>query len=218
MFVQTIDNFDPGRKVARRPCLPSLFIALALAFAFAIHPSEAQAQIVGDIDRQDPIPVPCGQRQTSGRRVPHPPIGRFGPDCHGNHQWRTGLLPLCSKYKTQTPTPLLPRTRVSFQQIREIAISSGERYVKCRGYGLEEREFPERRTERYEIVSNGRESERLELRQKQSVPILAELHRKLLIWKEQLLPKHFHGRRRELHAWPMGGADRVHQRWRRAHR
>src|SRR6266481_4676982 len=55
----------------------------------------------------------------------------------------------------------------------------------------EEREFPERRTERYEIVSNGRESERLELRQKQSVPILAELHRKLLIWKEQLLPKHF---------------------------
>jgi transposase len=33
-------------------------------------------------------------------------------------------------------------------------------------------------------------SERLELRQKQSVPILAELHRKLLIWKEQLLPKH----------------------------
>jgi len=34
-------------------------------------------------------------------------------------------------------------------------------------------------------------SERLELRQKQSVPILAELHRKLLIWKEQLLPKHF---------------------------
>ena len=33
-------------------------------------------------------------------------------------------------------------------------------------------------------------SERLELRQKQSVSILAELHRKLLIWKDQLLPKH----------------------------
>src|SRR5580693_7837728 len=31
-------------------------------------------------------------------------------------------------------------------------------------------------------------AERLELRQKQSVPVLAELHRKLLIWKEQLLP------------------------------
>src|SRR5437899_8589175 len=27
-----------------------------------------------------------------------------------------------------------------------------------------------------------------------------------------------YGRRRELHTWPMGGADRVHQRWRRAHR
>ena len=33
-------------------------------------------------------------------------------------------------------------------------------------------------------------AERLVLRQKQSVPLLAELHRKLLIWKEQLLPKH----------------------------
>ena len=33
-------------------------------------------------------------------------------------------------------------------------------------------------------------AERLELRQKQSVPILTELHRKLLVWKEQLLPKH----------------------------
>src|SRR6201998_2147417 len=33
-------------------------------------------------------------------------------------------------------------------------------------------------------------AERLQLRQEQSVPLLAELHRKLLIWKEQLLPKH----------------------------
>lgn len=33
-------------------------------------------------------------------------------------------------------------------------------------------------------------AERLELRQKQSLPVLAELRRKLLGWKEQLLPKH----------------------------
>src|SRR6516165_8641382 len=33
-------------------------------------------------------------------------------------------------------------------------------------------------------------AERRELRQKQSVAVLAELHRKLLAWKEQLLPKH----------------------------
>jgi transposase/uncharacterized membrane protein len=33
-------------------------------------------------------------------------------------------------------------------------------------------------------------AERRELRQKQSVPMLAELHQKLLVWKEQLLPKH----------------------------
>ena len=33
-------------------------------------------------------------------------------------------------------------------------------------------------------------AERLDLRQTQSVPILAELRQKLLVWKEQLLPKH----------------------------
>jgi hypothetical protein len=32
--------------------------------------------------------------------------------------------------------------------------------------------------------------ERLAIRQEQSVPVLAELRRKLLTWKEQLLPKH----------------------------
>jgi transposase len=32
-------------------------------------------------------------------------------------------------------------------------------------------------------------AERLHLRQEKSVPLLAELHRQLLIWKEQLLPK-----------------------------
>jgi transposase len=33
-------------------------------------------------------------------------------------------------------------------------------------------------------------AERLQLRQEESVPLLAELHRQLLICKEQLLPKH----------------------------
>lgn len=33
-------------------------------------------------------------------------------------------------------------------------------------------------------------AERVELRQKQSVPVLAELRQRLLTWKEQLLPKH----------------------------
>ncbi len=33
-------------------------------------------------------------------------------------------------------------------------------------------------------------AERLALRQTQSVPVLAELRRKLLTWKEKLLPKH----------------------------
>ena len=33
-------------------------------------------------------------------------------------------------------------------------------------------------------------SERLEIRQKQSVPVLAQLRQKLLVWKEQLIPQH----------------------------
>jgi transposase len=33
-------------------------------------------------------------------------------------------------------------------------------------------------------------AERRELRQAQSTPVLAELRRKLLLWKEQLIPKH----------------------------
>jgi transposase len=32
--------------------------------------------------------------------------------------------------------------------------------------------------------------QRLALRQQQSLPVLAELRQKLLVWKEQLLPKH----------------------------
>jgi hypothetical protein len=37
---------------------------------------------------------------------------------------------------------------------------------------------------------NASAEERLELRQEQSAPVLAELHEKLFGWKEQLLPKH----------------------------
>ena len=32
--------------------------------------------------------------------------------------------------------------------------------------------------------------ERLKLRQAQSLPLLTELHERLLVWKEQLLPRH----------------------------
>jgi hypothetical protein len=33
-------------------------------------------------------------------------------------------------------------------------------------------------------------AERLDLRQARSVPVLAQLREKFLLWKEQLLPKH----------------------------
>jgi transposase len=37
---------------------------------------------------------------------------------------------------------------------------------------------------------NGTAEERLALRQEKSVPLLAELRQRLLVWKEQLLPRH----------------------------
>ena len=45
----------------------------------------------------------------------------------------------------------------------------------------------------FAIENQAREAsvpERLEIRQKQSVPVLAELRQKFLVWKEQLLPQH----------------------------
>jgi transposase len=39
-------------------------------------------------------------------------------------------------------------------------------------------------------AKDGSVAERLALRQTQSVPMLAELRQKLLVWREQLLPKH----------------------------
>ena len=45
----------------------------------------------------------------------------------------------------------------------------------------------------YAVERQAREAsvpERLRLRQQQSAPVLADLRQKLLVWKEQLLPKH----------------------------
>jgi hypothetical protein len=45
----------------------------------------------------------------------------------------------------------------------------------------------------YAVERQGKDAsveERLKLRQQQSAPLLDELHEKLLLWKEQLLPKH----------------------------
>ena len=45
----------------------------------------------------------------------------------------------------------------------------------------------------FAIENQAREAsatERLAIRQKQSVPVLAELRQRLLVWKEQLLPQH----------------------------
>jgi len=61
-------------------------------------------------------------------------------------------------------------------------------------------------------------SEGLEIRQKQSVPVLAELRQKLLVWKEQLIPQHPMGRCGELHLESLDGAERFLLGWRGAYR
>jgi len=58
MFVQTIGNSHPGRKVVMPRYLLSLFAALA--FAFAIHPSKAQAQVTGDLEVNIPFQFHAG--------------------------------------------------------------------------------------------------------------------------------------------------------------
>ena len=58
MFVQTIGNSHPGRKVVRPQYLLSLFTALAFVFAF--HPSNAQAQVTDDLEVNIPFQFHAG--------------------------------------------------------------------------------------------------------------------------------------------------------------
>ena len=58
MFVQTIGNSRPGRKVVRPQYLLSLFTALA--FALAIHPSKGQAQVTDDLEVKIPFQFHAG--------------------------------------------------------------------------------------------------------------------------------------------------------------
>jgi transposase len=65
---------------------------------------------------------------------------------------------------------------------------------------------------------NASAEERLRLRQEQSAPVLAELREKFLDWKEQLLPKHPHGRGDQVRPRPLGRTQCLPRRRRRAHR
>lgn len=58
MFIQTIRNAHPGRKVARQQQLLLLFTALA--FALAVHPSKLQAQITDDLEVKIPFQFHAG--------------------------------------------------------------------------------------------------------------------------------------------------------------
>ena len=61
-------------------------------------------------------------------------------------------------------------------------------------------------------------AERLELRQRQSLPVLAGLHRKLLIWNDQLLPKHPMADAVDYTLGQWEALTAFHHRWSRAHR
>jgi hypothetical protein len=58
VFVETIDNFHAGRKVARRRYL--LYLSIAFVFALTIYPSKAQAQIVEDLEVNIPFQFQAG--------------------------------------------------------------------------------------------------------------------------------------------------------------
>jgi|ERR1700747_2654367 len=58
MFVETINQFHAGRKVAMQQYLLPLFIAFV--FALTIYASNAQAQIIGDLEVNVPFPFHAG--------------------------------------------------------------------------------------------------------------------------------------------------------------
>src|ERR1700747_3882407 len=58
MFVETINQFYAGRKVAMQQYLLPLFIAFV--FALTIYASNAQAQIIGDLEVNVPFPFHAG--------------------------------------------------------------------------------------------------------------------------------------------------------------
>jgi len=58
MFIQTIDNTQPGHKGSSRKYLPPLIIAVA--FVLGIYPSKAQAQVVGDLEVNIPFQFQAG--------------------------------------------------------------------------------------------------------------------------------------------------------------
>jgi hypothetical protein len=70
MFVETIDNFHAGRKAARRKYLLPFFIAFV--FALTLYPSEAQAQIAGDLEVNIPFQFHAGNAKLPpGKYVIH---------------------------------------------------------------------------------------------------------------------------------------------------
>jgi hypothetical protein len=58
MFSATSSNSHTSRKVTSRQYLLSLFVALA--FALMIHPSKAQAQVIGDLEVSIPFQFHAG--------------------------------------------------------------------------------------------------------------------------------------------------------------
>jgi transposase len=73
----------------------------------------------------------------------------------------------------------------------------------------------------YAIEERGRELHvpaRLELRRRESTPILTMFKDELHAWRDQLLPKHPHDPSHQLHAQPVARVDHLRRRRRRPHR
>ena len=120
MFVEAINKLTASHKSTRRHHLLSFFFALV--FALTIYPTQAHAQIIGDLEAKIPFQFHVGDTKLPGRRVPHSRAGRCGSERHGNHQrgrlYFRGLP--STEYRCQ---PRIRQHRIDLQQIRESLLS-----------------------------------------------------------------------------------------------
>jgi hypothetical protein len=111
MFVETINQFHAGRKVAMQQYLLPLFIAFV--FALTIYASNAQAQIIGDLEVNVPFPFHAGNT-----KLPHPYTRQLRPYRYGNQQ--RGWLYIRSFRSPRGRSQLdTGQERIDLQQIRQ---------------------------------------------------------------------------------------------------
>jgi hypothetical protein len=106
MFTESIDKVTASHKATRRHHFLSLLIAFV--FGLMIYPTQANAQIIGDVEASIPFQFHAGNTKF--------PAGQYRihvldkPTCQS---WKLAawmiLCPLCSKSGTRKPSPTQPK-------------------------------------------------------------------------------------------------------------